>query len=313
MENLKTTLRGYRLDAEIKNVPVSFVNALRRIALSELPVVVLRNVEILENTTSLTHEMLRHRVEMLPVNVRPDELSVVRETQLELKVSATESSRELTSEDFVITGPRKDILLEDRDLSTPMYFLALKPGQALHIRASLGIESRGSSHVCVSTYMYHIDEEQRKTDRGLWIDNGNDPVEFDNHYYQRSYARDENGRPYWFDFRLESIGVIKAQELLQMAVKVLQQKIEEFAKSPILREEPNWYRMELEGETFTVGQLIQELLYKGMLVDFVSVDMGHPLLPKLVVYFNTKIDPEKVVEKFKAEAVQLCENVLKSV
>jgi DNA-directed RNA polymerase subunit L len=313
MENTKTTMGGYRLDAEIKNVPVAFVNALRRILLSEIPVVVLNRVEILENTTSLTHEMLRHRVEMLPINVRPDELAVVRDTQVELKISATESSREVTTDDFTVTGPRKDVLLRDRDLNTPMYFLNVKPGQALHIRASLSLEPRGSSQVCVSTFMNHVDEEQRKTDRQLWIDNGRDPVEFDNHYYQRSYARDETGRPYWFDFTVESIGVLQAADLLQMAVKVLQSKIEEFAKAPILREEPNWYRIEVDGETFTIGQLVQEILYKSGGVDFVSLDMGHPLLPKLIIYFNTKQEPEKVVENFKAGALRLCENVLQSV
>lgn len=35
MENVRTSLNGYRLDAELKNVPVSFVNALRRILLAD--------------------------------------------------------------------------------------------------------------------------------------------------------------------------------------------------------------------------------------------------------------------------------------
>ena len=72
MENLKTSLNGFRLDAELKTIHVSFVNGLRRILLSEIPVVVVSNIQILENTSSMTHEMIRHRVEMLPVNVRAD-------------------------------------------------------------------------------------------------------------------------------------------------------------------------------------------------------------------------------------------------
>jgi DNA-directed RNA polymerase subunit L len=72
--------------------------------------------------------------------------------------------------------------------------------------------------------------------------------------------------------------------------------------------------METEGETFTVGQLIQELMYSGGLVEFVSRDVGHPLVPKLTIRFQTKtIQPEAVVEKAKAQALALCENVLKSV
>ena len=85
MENVKKTINGYRLTGELKDVPVAFVNALRRIMLSEIPTVVIQNVEILENNTNMTHEMLKHRVEMLPVNVRASETNVIRDTRLELR------------------------------------------------------------------------------------------------------------------------------------------------------------------------------------------------------------------------------------
>jgi DNA-directed RNA polymerase subunit L len=71
--------------------------------------------------------------------------------------------------------------------------------------------------------------------------------------------------------------------------------------------------MEMEGETFTIGQLVQELLYLSGLVEFVSRDVGHPLAPKLIIHFNSKVAPETVIERFKTEALALCENVLKSV
>jgi DNA-directed RNA polymerase subunit L len=48
-------------------------------------------------------------------------------------------------------------------------------------------------------------------------------------------------------------------------------------------------------------------------VDFVSRDIGHPLQPKLVIRFSTKQQPEKVLETFKREALELCENVLRTV
>jgi DNA-directed RNA polymerase subunit L len=71
--------------------------------------------------------------------------------------------------------------------------------------------------------------------------------------------------------------------------------------------------METEGETFTLGQLLQEIIYLGGLADFVSRDIGHPLTPKLVLRFRTKtVQPEAVVERAKTEALTLCENVLKS-
>lgn len=311
-ETVKTSLNGYRLEAELKNVPISFVNALRRILLSEIPTVVVSNVVILENTTSMTHEMLRHRIEMLPVNVQVETIDVIRDTSIELKVGIADKPRDITTADFTI-GPKAEILLLDRDLGTPLYFMTLKPNESIHIKASLSIETKGASQVCVSTFSNHIDEKQRQLDRDTWIAEGNDPDVFDNLHYQRSYARDNQGRPYWFDFTVESIGVTKASDLVKRAVEVLQAKVKEFAELPIQREEPNWYRMEMPGETFTIGQLVQEIIYGTQLTEFVSRDTGHPLIPRLTIRFNTKIEPEKVVARFKAEADTLCENVLETV
>jgi DNA-directed RNA polymerase alpha subunit len=79
MENLKTSLEGYRIDFELNKVPIPFVNGLRRILLAEIPTVVIRDIVIRSNTTRLNHEMLKHRVAMLPVNVNPSEVGVIRD------------------------------------------------------------------------------------------------------------------------------------------------------------------------------------------------------------------------------------------
>jgi DNA-directed RNA polymerase subunit L len=323
MENLRTSLDGYRLDGELKNVPVSFVNALRRILLAELPVVVPANVKILDNTTTMTHEMLKHRVEMLPVNVKPEEAAAIRDTKLTLRFMPSPDPREVLSSDFAIAGPRPDILLRDRDLDTPLFFMALKSNESVHVEATLAIAPTGMSHVCVSTFKNHIDPEVAKMDRDTMIAQaGDDPVAqreaarlFDTFHIQRSFSRDkETGRPNWFDLSVESIGVLQAKDLVKRACELLKTKIEEWVKTPILREADGFFRMETEGEGFTLGQLLQEVIYLGGLADFVSRDIGHPLTPKLVLRFRTKtVQPEAVVERAKTEALTLCENVLKSV
>lgn len=322
MENLKTSLNGYRLEAELKNVPVAFVNGLRRMVLSEVPSVVLSNIQILENTTSMTHEMIRHRVEMLPVNVRADEVAVIRDTQIELRTAADKEPREVTTDDFAAVGPRGDILLKDRDLETPLLFIYLKPGEALHIKATLSIVSTKVSQVSVSTFKNHIDPDIAKVDRDTFVAQaGDDPLAqreaaklFDSFYIQRCFHRTKNGRPDWFDFTVESIGLYTAAELVKKVAELYLEKINEFAKTPVLREEEGWYRMEIPNETHTLGALVQEIIYLSELTEFVSADIGHPLVPMLVVRFNTKTStPEAVVDYFHKQASSLCENVLKSV
>lgn len=320
MENVRTSLNGYRLDAEFKDVPVAFVNALRRILLSEIPVVVLSNVRILDNTTTMTHEMMKHRVEMIPVNVKPEEAAVVRDTKVTLRFFPSPEPRKVTTDDFAIAGPRSDILLKDRDLNTPLLFRMLKANESVHIEANLAIQPTGNSHVCVATFMNHIDPDIAKVDRDSMVAKAGDNEAaraeaarlFDVFHIQRSFSRNkETGRPNWFDFTVESIGVLPARELMSRAATVLKDKVAEWAKTPILREGDGWYRMETDNETYTLGQLIQEVMYTGGLVEFVSRDIGHPLTPKLVIRFKTKtVQPEAVVERAKAEASALCENVL---
>lgn len=323
MENLRTSLNGYRLDAELKNVPVSFVNALRRILLAEIPTVVVSNVQILDNSTVLTHEMLRHRTEMLPVNVRADEVAVIRDTKIELRATATDGRVELTTADFVTSGSeRSDILLADRDLGTPLVFVNLQPGQTVHIKATLSVQSTKASQVCVATFKNHIDPDVAKIDRDTFVaEAGDDPAVqreaariFDSFHIQRSFHRNkETGRPDWFDFTVESIGVMPAKDLVKKAVAVLQDKLAEMTKVPLLREEDEWYRLELPGETYTLGGLVQELLYTSNQVEFASMTIGHPLVPTLVIRFSTKASPESVLSAVQKEASALCENVLTSV
>jgi DNA-directed RNA polymerase subunit L len=322
MENIRVSLDGYRLDGEFKNVPVSLVNGLRRILLAELPVVVVSNVRILDNTTTMTHEMLKHRMEMLPVNVKPEEAGAIRDTKITLRYLPSPDPREVTTADFAVSGPVPDVLLRDRDLDTPLFFLALKPNESIHVEATLAIAPTGMSHVCVSTFKNHIDPEVAKMDRDTMIAQAGDDAAaqreaariFDTFHVQRSFSRDpETGRPNWFDFTAESIGVLQAKDLVKRACEVLKTKIEDWVKTPILREADGFYRMETDGETFTLGQLLQEVIYLGGLADFVSRDIGHPLTPKLVIRFRAKtVQPEAVVERAKTEALTLCENVLKS-
>ena len=327
MESFTLSKNGYRLDTEFKNVPVAFVNGLRRILLSEIPTVVIRDVQILDNSTKMIHEMLKHRVEMLPINVRPEEAAVIRDTKIELRYlpPATpdltrKTAVDITTDDFAIDGPRPGIILKDRDLDEPLYFMRLQPTESIHVKASLAVETKGTSQVCVATFKNHIDQEIAKLDKDTYVATaGDDDNEramlakiFDNYEIQRSYARDDEGRPYWFDFAVESIGVTPAKDLLKQAAVIFKKKIETWCENPIQREEGDWYSIETEEEGHTIGALAQILIYNQK-VNYVSYRIVHPLLPKMIVRFSSKIAPEKVIEKFKTEAVALCESILKSV
>ena len=316
MESSTISLGGYRLDCEFKNVPVSFVNGLRRILLAEIPTVVIKDVNIIDNSTKMIHEMLKHRVEMLPVNVKASEGDVIRDTKIMVRFMPGPEVREVTTDDFVANGPRNTVLLRDRDLGTPLYFLTLKPNEALHIECGLGLAMTGASQVCVSTFRNHIDENRAKVDRDSFLlsRTGEDVRIFDNHLIQRSYARDEQERPNHFDFVVESIGVQSARDLVRTAVEVLKKKVTEFVKLPVSKDESGAYVVETTTEGHTLGALAQAILYEAAgLVEYVSYRIDHPLTAKLILQFRTKGKPDAVMERFQTEALALCETVLRGV
>jgi len=228
---------------ELKDVPVQFANAIRRMLLNETPTVEITDVEILENTTLMPHEVMKHRVEMLPINVRPSEEDVVRNAKLLLRVPATDDPmRLLTTDDFVVESTRTDILLKDADLGTPMFFLKLKKGETVHLTGRLKVNPM-SSQVCVATYSYHVDEEKAKIDSERY----EDKRLFENFHKQLSFHVNEKGRPDWFDFTVESIGVIPPKELVVGCLTILERRADAWlkaAKEGIVREsEPIVFRV----------------------------------------------------------------------
>lgn len=137
---------GNRMTFEIQDVPASFANALRRIILTGIPTVILKDIQILENSSQLPHEMLRHRVEQLPLQVKSTETRIISETKVELRIPALDTFQEITTKHFTIHGDRKDILMKDED-GHDLLFLRLQPKESVHLTARLGTEPSGESQV----------------------------------------------------------------------------------------------------------------------------------------------------------------------
>ena len=318
IESLKSSKNGFELSCELRNFPVTFVNALRRTVLASIPTVVIRDVQILDNTTQLPHEMLKHRFEMLPVNVSPDDTATIREAVVELQIIANKEQKKtetVTTDDFMIKSSREKLLMRDRDLDTPILFLRVRPGEGVHIRGKLAVENQGVSQVSNCTTGWHVDPELAKVNRKLWIEQGKDPREFDNFYFQRSYSIDINGRPNWFDFGVESVGVLKAKEILKMAISILRKRLDDYSKEALnhirREQDENSYSVSMDQGGHTLGALLQEVIYSDKNVSFVSYDIPHPLRSEMVVHFNTSKQPESILKTAKDAIEEYCSVVEK--
>jgi DNA-directed RNA polymerase subunit L len=316
MENLKTFKKGYELTCELRDLPVSFVNGLRRTILSEIPTVCIQDIQILENTSQMPHEMLKHRIEMLPVNVSPDDSAIIRSTSIELRIMANPNQKEvetITTNDFVIQSGRETVLMKDRDLNTPMLFMRIRPNESVHFKARLGLEK--GSQVCCATTGWHIDPELAKIERKKHVESGKDPRIFDNFLIQRCYSKGANGRPNWFDLKVESIGVLSAKDILNMAVKILRKSVVDYVtdalKNIVRSPEKNTYTVSLEYGGHTIGSLLQETMYSDLNINFVSYDIPHPLRNTMILKFNTTKNPELVLESARTAIEEYCSLVEK--
>ena len=303
IENIKVSNNEFELDCEMKNVTVSFVNALRRILIGNIPTVVIRDVKIIENTTQLPHEMLKHRMEMLPINVSPTDSATIKDAKITLHILPDPSlveTKNVTTNDFVVTSSRQEILMKDRDLGTPLLFLKIRKGESVHIEGRLALENEQVSQVCTATTAWHIDPELAKKARKEYEETGNDVRIFDNSLVQRYYSRNEAGRPNWFDIHIESVGVLKSKDILAMSVSILRKQVDEYVKEALTNiqkeADDGTYTVSLETGGHTIGYLMQEVMYGDANTNFVSYDIPHPLKRTMVLRFNTTKKAETVLK-----------------
>jgi DNA-directed RNA polymerase subunit L len=302
IENKKVSNKGHEFSCELREFPVSFINGLRRTLLANIPTVVVRDVQILENTTQLPHEMLKHRMEMLPINVHPSDTATIKDAKIEIRIlpeREKDDIRTVTTDDFAVESVRGDIIMKDRDIGEPLLFVRVRKGESLHMKGRLTVENEQVSQVCTATSSWHIDPELVKGARKDFVDSGQDVRIFDNTLVQRYYSRDARGRPNWFDFSVESVGVLPALEILGMAVTILRNRMVDYVKEAlenIQREtDVGTYSIAIEGG-HTIGYLMQEVMYSDENVNFVSYDIPHPLKNVMVLRFNTKKTPESILK-----------------
>lgn len=318
VENIKTANRGYELSCEVRNVTVSFMNCLRRILLANIPTVVIRDVEILENTTQMPHEMLKHRFEMLPVNVSPSDVMTIRDAKIELKLLPEKTARTITTDDFVAESGREHILMRDRDLDTPLLFLHVRPDETVHIRGRLAVETMNVSQVCTATTSWKVNEELAKDDKKKFVEDGGDPRTFDNFYVQKSFHRDEKGRPNWFKLSVESVGVLQAREILKMAIPILRKNLDEFMTEALENIQRGQDEFTISVDRIghwkhSLGCMFQETMYSDQNVGFVAYDIPHPLRDTVLLRFHTKKTPESVLKTARDVIEEYCSVVEKAV
>lgn len=316
-------IRDDELKFTLSGVNVSIANAIRRIILSDIPLVVFRvspndknKCNIISNTCGLNNEIVKHRLSCIPIHIKDIEEFPLKNYIMELNVqNNTDTSMVVTTKDFVIkdlvTGkplpvdkmreifPANDVTGDHIDFVR----LKAKPaeeiqGKVIHLTCEfdIGTAKEDGAFNAVSTCSYGntinepLQEEKLQQLKQKWKDEGKNEseIEFESVNWKLLEGK-RIFKPDSFDFIVQSIGIYTNPELLVLACKIMNDKLENL--NTVIQEDRlevkvsentlrNCYDVILEGEDYTLGKVIEYFLlskyYEQSILTFCGFKMLHP-------------------------------------
>jgi len=141
-----------RISVKLKDIPLQYANALRRICLNGVPVFAIDTVDIIENSSVLADEALAHRLALIPIKtdlsrfVEPSKCDCKSEVgcsncrvMLVLDSGDTDVTRTILSDE--LTSEDKDV----SPISDKIPIIQLAPGQRVKLEAYARL-GRGTEH-----------------------------------------------------------------------------------------------------------------------------------------------------------------------
>jgi DNA-directed RNA polymerase subunit L len=239
----------------LSGVNVSLANALRRIVLSDIPLVVFRTTpneknkcNIIANTSRLNNEIIKQRLSCIPIHIKDVSDFPLKNYIMEVNVeNNTDTTMYVTSEHFIIrdlvTGKElpkdkvREIFPADDITGYFIDFVRLRPrisdeipGEKLHLTCEFDVGNAKEDGMfnAVSTCSYGFTGDPAAQDAELarkiqtWKDEGKNETEinFESANWKlldakRIFKKDS------FDFTIQSIGVYTNNELTDTACKIL--------------------------------------------------------------------------------------------
>ena len=246
----------------IRGADAAFVNALRRIILTEVPSMAIDDVVIIENSSILHDEIIAHRLGLIPLKTDLDSYNLPEKcpcksefgcplcrVTLTLDVEAENGTRTIYSGDIVSENP------EIVPVSDRIPIVKLAKGQKLKLEAYARL-GKGKNHakwqpVSMCTYKYYpqikIDSERcnacgkcvefcpkkvlTKKGRKIEIRNIEDCSlcqDCMDVCPQKPSAIEISWDEHTFIFNIESTGALPPERIITEAVKILDEKLNEF-------------------------------------------------------------------------------------
>lgn len=313
---------GDVLTFTVENINISLANAVRRVILSNIPSVVFKTmpyeenqVQIIENTTRMNNEILKHRLSCIPIHI-PDLDFPIDNYIVECDVQNDGDATILvTTEDFKIKNVQTDKYLVKGEVNrifpanplTGEYitFTRLRPkfsddmpGEKIKFQAKLVIGTAGenSAFNVVSACSYALTPDPVQA-QAKWAEKEkeeklkntpSEEIEFKKHNWMIHDAKRLTKKDS-FDFVIETIGIYSNEQLVQKACDILIEKFQGLIKmcddqTLEIRDAQKvhkFYDIILENESYTVGKSLEYAIHKmfyynNEILGFVGFNKSHP-------------------------------------
>ena len=323
------------LSFTLSNVNVSIANGLRRIA-SEIPAVIFRtsphernNAHFEINTTRMNNELLKQRLSCIPIYADSD-FPIKDYALLVDKQNKSNTVEYVTTQDFVVVDLRTN--QEDKPLTAKLFppnpltgdypeLVRLLPrvsenieGERILLKCKfdIGTAKEDSSFNVSSTCVYSNSLDpvkikaawtEKKTELAKTLDATEIAfIEKDWHLLdaKRHFLADS------FDFAVETVGpisnmaiVTKAATLMIEKLKRLQDTIQSEPNTVIASETtiPNSFDIILKGEDYTLGKVIEYVLYDihyDKTLNYCGFRKPHPHIDESIIRIGFKNPTDKV-------------------
>ncbi|MGC8994821.1 MAG: DNA-directed RNA polymerase subunit D [Pyrobaculum sp.] len=238
---------GLFLKAVVEGVPPTLINSLRRVIISELPVMAIDSVVVVNNTSVMYDEMLAHRLGLIPLTTPLSALPPIEDCISGL-ADPSECSARLTLQvtaDGDVTVYSGDLVSERPDVA-PVYkdipIVKLVKGQSIVLEAyaKLGVaRDHAKWQAALASYYYYPrvevrNEECRERCREICA-KLEDPIEctFNKAWTCKNLCKDglevtweRNKYVFW----VESFGNYDVETALREAFRILKKKFVSFAE-----------------------------------------------------------------------------------
>jgi len=317
----------------IDNIDLGIVNSIRRVILTEIPVVAFYGeehptIDILFNNTPLHNEFMIHRIGLIPLHIKEGIVDIYEDGDYSFELIKENPNNEMMNVSTAdISGSYKDKKLTQNELNEifppnpiskqHILITRLRFKEKIHFKANAikrtAKINASFSPVSLSNFFFVIDEtEASKTDNIL--------------DKERSFYKNKYGEPSKINFQIETITGLSYKYLFNKAIDILINKLEtiilklenkeiEIEQVPNI---PNSFNFKIDDEDDTLGNLIQSLLhnkyirekskFNDLTCEYIGYICPHPLIKQLIVRFTLNSENPDIFYNFFS---QNCKDIIK--